>query len=393
MRGTCRRPNALLLLILGLCLLHGPAQAEAKDSYRLERVVVVMRHGIRPPTKAQPVPAEIAAGPWPTWDVGWGELSHHGEQAITRLAEFDAGSYATFAGCNARVIADVDQRTLRTAEVYAATLFKGCGTAIEHVAMDQVDPRFSPFEGDTAADGEAQLKVAQGALPAGGLAAVDAAQRVRLQTLTKLIGCTTAVCDLAAQPTEFVVAKGRVKIDGGIDIGSTLAQVMLLQYADGKPLSDVGWGRADEATIADLSALHAAEFALVARPKAIAAFGARPLLAEVKRGLFATDTAKFTLLVGHDSNLAYLGGVFGVHWKAGDLAQDDPAPGGALIFEKWRNAKGHEVVIVRYRAQTLDEMRNLTPLTASAAEALSLPFCGGRTACTAGQFLDELNAD
>ena len=384
--------HALLLSFLGLCLLHGPAQA--KDSYQLERVVVVMRHGIRPPTKAQPVPAEVVAGPWPAWDVGWGELTHHGEQAIAKLAEFDSVSYAAFAGCDARIVADVDQRTLRTAEVYAATLLEGCGTTVDHVAPDQADPRFSPFEGAIAADGAAQLKAAQAALPAGGLAAVDAAQKQRLQKLSAIIGCDGATaCDLAAQPTQFVVDTGRVKIDGGIDTGSTLAQIFLLQYADGKPMKDIGWGRADEAAIADLSALHAAEFALVARPKAIAAFGSRPLRAEIKRALFATDTRKFTLLVGHDSNLAYLGGVLGVHWKAGDLAQDDPAPGGALIFEKWRDAKGHEVVIVRYRAQTLDEMRNLTPLAPTDTAALPLPFCGGRTACTARQFAAEIDSN
>jgi len=380
----------LVVALLGLAFV---TRAEAAQAWRLERVVVVMRHGIRPPTRAVPVPVEVASQPWPQWDVGWGELTHHGEQAIARLAELDARSYAAFAGCDARVVADIDQRTLKTAEAWARTALPDCRLTVEHGPLDQDDPRFSPFESGAQADGDTMLKAAQAALPAGGLPAVDAAQRARLRMLARITGCDgQPACDLSQQPTQFAVGKGRVKITGGIDTGSTLAQALLLEYADGKPLDQVGWGHADGAAIADLAALHAAEFALVARPKAIADFGARPLLAEVERGLFATDTRRLTVLVGHDSNLAYLGGALGVHWRAGDLAQDDPAPGGALIFEKWRDGAGQEVVIVRYRAQSLEEMRNLTPLTEAASTALAVPFCHDRTACTAARFHAELHA-
>jgi len=373
------------------------AHAGAEHGLKLERVVVVMRHGIRPPTKVKVVPDGFTQKTWPSWDVPYGWLTGHGEKAVAKLGQLDARTYGAFLGTDCRdwrVVADVDQRTLKTAGAYAAALRPACAADIEHGPLDQADVRFSPFEGEAQADGAAMLASAQGALPKGGLGALDAAYAPLLKKLDTILGCCAAAacpksamtCGLEDRPTAMDARGNRVKISGGLDTASTLAQVLLLQYADAKPMDQVGWGQADRAMIAKLSAFHALEFRLVARPKAIADFGARPLLSEVKRGLFATDTPKYTVLVGHDSNLAYLGGALGLHWKAGDLAVDDPAPGGALIFEKWRDGRGHGLVIVRYRAQSLDQMRDLSDLTPQAAQALRLSMCGGGMSCSAVRF-------
>ena len=379
--------------VLFVCLLGIAGQAAAKETWTLQRAVMVMRHGVRPPTKAQVLPEGVTNRAWPDWDVPFGNLTTHGAQAIARLGEFDRSAYAGLIGdgCpdvhTVRIVADTDQRTLKTAEAWASTALPGCAPDIEHVPLDQADPRFSPFEQDKLPDAAPMLASAEAALPTGGMAAVDAANHDRLARLSTLLGCTgEAACNLADMSTHLDAAKGRVKIDGGIDIGSTAGEVLMLEYADGKPLDQVGWGLAERDTIRDLLNLHALEFQLVARPKAIAAFAAAPLLAEIRRGLFATDTARLTVLVGHDSNLAYLGGALGLHWTGGDFAPDDIPPGGALVFEKWRSTAGREVVIVRFRSQTLDEIRNLTPLGEGASAALPQPGCGGRTACTAGRF-------
>lgn len=366
------------------------AHAEAAEvtGYSLKRVVVVMRHGIRPPTKAQPVSAGLTAEAWPSWDVPYGDLTGHGEQAVSRLAELDRAEYrSVFLSKCPRVHAwaDTDQRTLKTAQVYVDKAFPGCHVRVGHVAEGRADPRFSPFAAPPLADEALMRKAAEEALPAEGLAGVDAQQRARLDRLSAIMGCAQISCRLSSRPTQFVAKEGKVKIDGGIDTASTVAQVLLLEYADGKPMAQVGWGRTDRATIADLSALHALEFQLVARPKAIANYGAHALSQDIRSGLFDRKASPFTVLVGHDSNLAYLGGALDLHWQAGDLSADDPAPGGALIFELWRNRKGAEIVRVRYRAQGLDQMRNLTPLTPKASQALTIPGCGGQD-CTATQF-------
>ncbi len=370
--------------------------ASPPKGWTLDRVVVVMRHGIRPPTKAEPLPAGEAQQPWPVWDVSWGFLTHHGEQAIAKVADYDHGTYGAFLGLacptahDVRVVADVDQRTVDTAQTYADELFSGCHVPVEHAPDGQSDPRFSPFEGNSDFDAKAGLASAQASLPKGGLPAVDAANAAGLKTLNDILGCTQAACDLSQQPAAIDAPKGRIKLEGGINTASTLSEILALEYAEGKPMSEVGWGRADRSTIARLLSFHALEFQLVARPKVIADYAAKPLLAEIRRGLFATDTAKFTVLVGHDGNLANIGGALNLHWQGGDFAQDDPPPGGALIFELWHDKAGHRRIVVRFRSQTLDEMRNLTPLGADASKALALPQCGGRTDCDAKAFEQAL---
>ena len=358
------------------------------QSMTLERVVIVMRHGVRPPTKDQPLPPVYTAQAWPKWDVPAGWLTPHGEQAIAKLATFDARNYSALLGqgCGAkvRVVADTDQRTLKTASVYADTLFAGCGVTVENAGEGKSDIRFSPFEGTAGLPAGVAQKAVTEALPTGGLAQMDADNHDRLALLTRVLDCHAPACDLAATPTQFVEKEGRVKISGGLDTASTLAQVLLLEYTDGKPMDQVGWGKVTAADITDLSSLHALEFNTVARPKAIADYAAKPLLAEVSQGLFGQG-AVYTVLVGHDTNIANIGGALDLHWQAAGFAMDDPAPGGALIFEKWRDAKGAETVRVRYRAQSLEEIRTLSDMAAGDTQTLTIPACGGEV-CDAANF-------
>ncbi|MFT4073886.1 MAG: histidine-type phosphatase [Asticcacaulis sp.] len=377
------------LLAAALCLgMTVPTFAGAQET--LEHVVVIMRHGVRPPTKDQPLPPVYTSQAWPKWDVPAGWLTAHGEKAINRLGAFDRQSYGSLLGnaCpekgRVRVVADTDQRTLKTASAYADTLLPGCAVTVENAGDGQVDARFSPFEGTAKMmPGEAE-KAAQDALPTGGLARLDADNHTRLALLTRMLDCHAAACDLTAQPTRFADKEGRVKIAGGLDTASTLAQILLLEYTDGKPMDQVGWGKVTPAQIADLSVLHALEFNTIARPKAIARFGAKPLLDEVKAGLFGNG-AVYTVLVGHDTNIAQVAGALDINFQAPGLAQNDPAPGGALIFEKWRDASGAETVRVRYRAQSLEEIRNLTDLAAGDTAPVTIPACGGES-CEAAAF-------
>ena len=111
---------------LALALAFAPWPSRAADSdaaqgLKLERVVMLMRHGIRPPTKATVTPPGIAAEPWPSWDAPYGHLTAHGAQAIRLLGQFDRESLAARGllprtGCPRAVAvwSDTDQRTIAT---------------------------------------------------------------------------------------------------------------------------------------------------------------------------------------------------------------------------------------------------------------------------------------
>lgn len=385
-----RRSRVLMGALAALLM---PAMPHAQDAplespqsgWRLDRVVVVMRHGVRPPTKAQPLPPGLAPGPWPRWDVDWGELSHHGERAVALLGAFDRAHYAPVlgAGCPAmRAVADSDQRTVRTAQVYVAALLPGCNVEVEHKALHETDPRFSPFEGGPQIPDSAKLAAAQGALPPGGAKALDRMLAPQWAALDRILDCHAAAC-IAAHPTALSASGGKVKLEGALALGGSLSETLALEYADGKPLDQVGWGRASRQQITQLLTLHAWEFAVTARPPALARAGSHLLLGEVAEALSAPMAPSFSLFVGHDGNLALIGGALGLHWHAAQFAPDDPPPGGALIFERWRNAAGRYRLVVRFRSQTLDEMRNLTPPGPSAMQTLVFPGCQGREGCDA----------
>lgn len=370
-----------MVALAALMALPVPATAaEATPGWTLDRVVVVMRHGIRPPTKAQALPQGMEPAPWPAWDVKWGELSHHGEQAVTLLGRFDRARYAPLLGkgCPAiKAVADTDQRTVRTAQVYAAALLPGCTVTVEHKGPDESDPLFAPFEsGKALLSPEQTLASAQSVLPQGGAAALDHALAPQWAMIDRILACKAAAC-IAAKPTALSAGEGKVKLSGALGLGGSFAETLALEYADGQKMSDVGWGRASRAQITGLLALHAQEFAVTARPAAIARAGSAMLLGAVAEALSAPQAPAFSLFVGHDGNLSLIGGALGLHWQAPQFARDDPPPGGALIFERWHNAAGRYRLTVRFRAQSLDEMRNLTPPEAEAVQTLPFAPCQG----------------
>ena len=73
---------------------------------------------------------------------------------------------------------------------------------------------------------------------------------------------------------------------------------------------------------------------------------------------------RLLILVGHDTNLENISGSLGLSWIIDGRWNDTP-PGGALIFEVWKSAStGDYFVRTSYMAQTLEQMRNGTPLSA-----------------------------
>ena len=80
-------------------------------------------------------------------------------------------------------------------------------------------------------------------------------------------------------------------------------------------------------------------------------------------GALTSPDDRLLILVGHDTNLANIAGALGLNWLI-DGRRDDTPPGGALVFELWRRRdKGEFSVRTFYMAQTLDQMRNATPLS------------------------------
>jgi 4-phytase/acid phosphatase len=382
------------LLGLGFALgASAPARTPA-DTLTVDRVVVMMRHGVRPPTKNPAMPAKYAADAWPSWSVNPGWLTQHGAQAVAALGSADRAFYARaglFArGCpDAAMIADSDQRTIATAQAYVGTLAPGCRLTIDHRPQGADDPRFSAIEqGLGTVDAPAANAAMAKAIGPGGIAAVEARMRPLLNRLDAILCAKKPVCGVSAETTAIAPAAGNKRPDltGALDRASTAAQILLLEYADGKPMDEVGWGRATAADVTALSEFHALEFAILARPKPIAVANMAGLTPPILRAM-AGEGPKLVMISGHDTNVANLGGMLGLHWRVPGFAADDPAPGGAIVLERLKDGSGNAYVRAYYRAQTLDQLR------AGAApgyrQILPIAGCGARGVvglCTLAQF-------
>ncbi len=281
--------------------------------------------------------------------------------------------------------------------------FPGCDLPVSHGSTQERDPVFHPVEaGVCTVDSErGRASVMQQA--GGDLEKTIQPHRKTLQALQSILGCCAPRlckasgakrCSLETLPSTLGVRKkdGGVHLTGPISIGSTAAEIFLLEYAQGFPLSQVGWGQATSpADIRRLLVFHRVQFDLIERTPYLAARYGSALVQQVRqtlrravepagdvRGGGAAAT-KLAILVGHDTNIANIGGMLGLHWDLSGYLPDETPPAGALAFELLRDtASQRHFVRTRYYSQTLDQMRRMTVLdlmNPPAETEIAMPGC------------------
>jgi 4-phytase / acid phosphatase len=375
------------------------ASSAAPNQARLKFVVIVSRHGVRSPTGKLDSLNRYAHEPWPAWSVKPGYLTAHGFDLMRLFGAYDRQLLASegllsVQGCGdaglIRIRADSDQRTRETGKALAEGLAPGCGVSVTALPEGVPDPLFHPVEaGLGKPDGAQAAAAVMGRIGADPAALVEV-YRPQLEKLDAVLhGCDGAGCGgkNGSDPLSIFSAPSSVtpgnsdhliEFRSPLSVASTMTENFLLEYADGMDAKDVGWGRVDAATLRELMQLHVANEDIALRTPCIARAQASNLLfhalasmeqAESGRavaGALTKPNDKLLILVGHDTNQAVVAGALGLNWLV-DGRRDDTPPGGALVFELWQRSgtKDGEFVRVYYTAQTLDQMRNLTPLSLS----------------------------
>ena len=369
------------------------AAAPAQPQLTLERVVMLMRHGVRPPTKLQPIPVEYSPLSWPAWPVEPGLLTPHGAMGIARIAAWDRAwlvesGLLPAVGCPASgqvtALASKTPRAVSTAEAWVATALPNCGIVVQHPGEGQPDLLFHILETKPAwFDGHRAYLDALAQAPRGSIALQMLLLAPDMQRMGYALACVQP-CPLDTEETALVEQPHDApKFQGPFDYASTASETFLLEYDEGMPMSSVAWGRVTRDDIARLLIFNSTKFRYVNRPPYIAKASGGPLARVILTALNAPAGASLTILGGHDTNIAAIGGLNSLHWRAPSTPQDDVPPGSALGFELLTDGQ-HQLVRVFFRSQTMDQIRNLTPLTDKRnqpyREYLDIPGCPRATA-------------
>ena len=394
---------------LAFALAAGRVRAAAGDGLpaglTVDRVVVLMRHGVRPPTKR-----------WPCRRVSRPRLGRLDDQARLVDAARRGGDRAvgrgTGRGFAAGACCRVTAVRLRVRSESSPTATSGRSPPpmrwIAAVAPNcgwraSTSRKTRRIRHSRRSRTGRALSIRAPPIPLSPQRSAPAASRrsrrviVRCSTRLDAILCGTAKarCGVGSERAgRRDRSTKRPKLSGALDRASTAAQILLLEYAEGKPMREVGWGRA---TAADIAACSALSRARVPAARAAAAIRCGPPGRDRPgHPRWADRVARaVTMMSGHDTNVANLGGLLDVHWRVPGMAMDDPAPGGRSF---WSDCATRARLYVRATLSVADARADPVGAGAVGQAALSRDACRSRDApalgvkglCTLAEFEKKL---
>jgi 4-phytase/acid phosphatase len=396
-----------LLIFIAVSRLHAgqavqslsiPASTDSsQSSEELKFVVIVSRHGVRSPTGKTDQLNRYSTRPWPVWSVPPGNLTEHGAKLMTLFGAYDRvllvkQGLLSADGCvdakHVSIIADSDQRTRETGKALAAGLLPGCNVEVHALAEGVPDPLFHSLAAGVGHPDKQLATAAVSGRIGNNPAGLVEAYRPQLQSMEDIllrckpdIQCggngVSAASSLFDLPSSISPGKGDhlVELRTPLATAATMAENLLLEYTEGMDKALVGWGAVDGNKVRELIQIHTRSADIERRTSYLARVQSSNLLSHILDSMQQAATGKpvagalgklsdsLLILVGHDTNLTNISGALDLSWLI-DGRRDDTPPGGALVFELWQNrGKSEYEVRTFYTAQTLEQMRNATPLS------------------------------
>jgi 4-phytase/acid phosphatase len=361
-------------------------------SDELRLVIILTRHGVRAPLQGGDKLAAYAAQPWPKWEVGPGMQTPRGNQLVAMMGDYYRARFireGALTGDPAQdgprvfVRADNDQRTIETARILGKALVPVGEPEVNALESGTPDPLFRSYEAHIGNGDPALAAAAVLGRVGGDPRSLDRAYARQLELLRGVLygpGSAPGPDSPLNAPTRIAPGRGRylVDISGPLLCAEQATDALLLEYADGKPLAEVGWGRVDGKVMTELLVLHELFFDLSTRTfytaQACASNLASHIVDTLEQGATGDPVPgalgpageRVVVLAGHDSNIANIGGLFGLNWCVGGSQLNPTFPGGALVMELWKRGGQPDSFYLQtsYVTQTLDQMREAAPLSA-----------------------------
>ncbi len=362
------------------------AQRPISKGPELQFIAVMSRHGVRSPLASNEQLNAYSAQPWPAWDVPIGYLTKQGQTLMKLMGAYDreyllSKGLLSAAGCvdaeHFYFWADAIQRDIDSGQAIAQGMLPGCSLAV-HSVPKGLDPLFSPV---AAGIGRPDPGLAVAAI-SGRIGdhpeELTKTYRAGLEAMQEVLGkpSTRSLLDIPAtlQPTATLA-----QIGGPLNMAAAIAENFVLEYTNGMKDADVGWGRANKNNIRSMLLLQEAYNDLLLRTPYLARVNGSNLLSHMVKSMEQAAKGKAVqgslgkvgdkglFVLGHDSDMSYFGGILGISWLLPDYQPNSRPPGAALVFELWKDVStGKETVQAYIISQSLDQMRNVTPLSLQA---------------------------
>ena len=392
-----------------------PASPAVAPDSEMVMAIIVTRHGVRSPLlDANAAFGIYSADHWPQWTVPAGNLTPHGKRQMEMMGAYYREIYVSEGLLTGRteadgeritLRADSDQRTIETARDLGAGLLPGAQPPVQARPRQEPDPLFQPVK---AGFGHPDFPLAAASLlgriggnPANPVAAHAATfatlERILLGGSGRVPAGKKSVLDSPISLAPDRSSGIAVSFDGPLRIATRCTDNFVLEYAEGMPLSDVGWGRVSPADLTELLELHSLYFDLTQSTFYPAQVQVSNLASHILdtleqgatgravAGALSGPAGRLVIVVGHDSNLASLAGLLGVSWWMDGTQRDPVLPGGALVFElRRRRGDGRSLVRLYYVCQTLEQMRAGEAPTLGNPPAIAPIFIPGCSASTPG---------
>lgn len=400
------------LAVLGALAMAGGGflAAQTADNTQLKQVIILGRHAVRTPNSPNSVLNNFSVLPYPTFPVsGLSVITPNGQTNETILGGYfrlwltqeklltgnDAVDNASF-----YLRADGAPLLVDTAHAFAAGLLPAVPAPVN--STSSTDPLFHPVDAGVAQLNEKMAVAAVNGRLGGNPQALVTAYAPELALLRSVLfdypaGTTPPPAtpankvDVTAAPITVTAGSNDLPVNlGGLLTIDTALDPFIMEYADGLAPSDVAWGELNAGGVSQVFRLYDRTLDLEYRTPYLARVQSSNLASHIVRtllqaatgnsmtGALGTPSDKMIGLVASNFNLTGLAGLLNLDWLAQGYQADVAAPGGALVFELRQSlTTGEFVVRTVYITQTMDQLRNRTPLTLAAPPAVAPVFIPG----------------
>ena len=417
------------LRVLTLALLSGPfIAAQSVDNTQLKQVIIFGRHGVRTPNLSESALNAFSELPYPAFAVsGIAVLTPNGSTNETIL-----GGYFRLWLTREGLLSGTDSADspfvylrangtpliLDTAQAFAAGLLPAASVSVNTYTPAANDPLFAPVNAGVALlDQRMAIAAVNGRLGADPqlLASAYAPEFALARSVlfnypasqTPAPATPAGLIDVTTIPISVAAGNSTLPVDlGGLTNFAGAIDPFVMEYADGMPASEVGWGQLTAGGISQIFRVYDVLLDLEFRTPYLAAVQSSNIASHVVRamvqaatgnamtGALGNPSIRVIVLVASNTNLTGLAGLLHLDWLLPGYQADVCAPGGAIVFElRQSQSTGEYIVRASYVSQTMDQLRNQTTLTLAAPPASApvfIPGCSIRNAtfdCSLANFV------